>query len=298
MKPFTNIFRLTLVIFIASCGNKNVTSDASGTFEATEIIVSSQVSGEILKSNILEGSLVQQGDVAFETDSVQLVLKRQQLMAQMKAVLSRRPDMNKQTQVFKEQLKQALNEQKRIEQLLSKGAATQKQKDDIDAQVRIVQSQLAASESGLMISSNSLSEETLPLKVQIDQINDQLSHCKVRHPVSGTVLNTYVETGEWVVPGKQLYKIADMREVYLRAYVTGDQFAALKLNQKVTVLTDDGKGGYKSTEGVISWISNKAEFTPKTIQTHDERANLVYAVKVRVRNTGDIKIGMYGELKF
>ena len=148
------------------------------------------------------------------------------------------------------------------------------------------------------ISTESINSDVLPLQVQVEQLNDQLAKCKIINPANGTVLTKYAEANEMTATGKPLYKIADLSNIILRAYITGDQLPQIKLNQKVKVLTDDGRGSYKKTEGTIIWINDKAEFTPKTIQTKNERANMVYAIKVRVKNDGTYKIGMYGEIKF
>jgi HlyD family secretion protein len=211
---------------------------------------------------------------------------------------------NQQEAVTQSRLKNLLYEQKRLQNLLKADAATPKQLDDINAQIDETRKQLLvtgkqkdAQVSVLKTQSSSISADLLPLQVQIEQINDQLARRKIINPVSGTVLTKYAEVNEMTAQGKPLYKIADLTTIILRAYITGNQLPAIKLNQKIKVNTDDGKGGYKETAGTITWISDKAEFTPKTIQTKDERANMVYAIKVKVKNDGSYKIGMYGEIK-
>jgi HlyD family secretion protein len=286
------------VFFFSACaGNKNE-YDASGTFEAIETIVSAEATGVIKKFTVEEGADLTENQVVGYIDSTQLYLKKRQLQAQVNAVLSKRPNVAAQIAALQEQLKQAEREQQRITNLLKADAATQKQLDDATAQVSIIRKQITAQESSLGITSRSISEESSPLSIQIAQIDDQLAKSKIVNVVKGTVLTKYAEVNEMAVSGKPLYKIADLSSITLRAYVTGDQLPALKIGQNVTVLIDAAEGRQKEYAGTIQWISNKAEFTPKTIQTKDERANLVYAVKIRVKNDGLIKIGMYGEVKF
>jgi HlyD family secretion protein len=199
---------------------------------------------------------------------------------------------------LQEQLKTAEKERTRVANLVKGDAATPKQLDDINAQIEVLKKQIEAQKSTLSISSEGLGKDVVPLQVQIEQLNDQLAKCNIINPTNGTVLAKYAEANEMTTTGKPLYKIADLSNIILRAYITGNQLTQVKLNQKVKVLTDDGKGGYKETEGTIIWINDKAEFTPKTIQTKDERANMVYAIKVKVKNDGAYKVGMYGEIKF
>jgi HlyD family secretion protein len=213
-------------------------------------------------------------------------------------VLSKRPNVSSQLAALREQLKQAEREQQRITNLLKADAATQKQLDDANTQIAVIKKQIEAQQSSLNITAASLNEETLPLTVQVEQLNDQLQKCTLINPVNGTVLTKYAEANEMAVNGKPLYKIADLSAMILRAYITGDQFAQVKINQPVKVLVDAAEGKYTEYTGTIAWISDKAEFTPKTIQTKDERANLVYATKIKVKNDGRLKIGMYGEVKF
>lgn len=289
---------LMLAISILSCNRSNNEFDASGTFEAEETIISAEASGIILQLNLVEGQELKQGEVVGYIDSTQLVLKRKQLESQISAVLSRSPDTEAQLAAIRQQMIQAKHEQQRIENLVKAGAATQKQMDDANAQVSIMKSQEEALQSSLRITSSSIGQETNPLKVQIEQLNDLIAKSRIYNPVKGTVLTQYSRVNEMATTGKPLYKIADLSNLTLRAYITGDQLPGIKLNQPVKVMVDDTKGGYKEYKGVIDWISNKSEFTPKTIQTKDERANLVYAVKIRVPNDGYLKIGMYGEVNF
>lgn len=296
MKAFFLLASATLVL--ASCSSSSNKSDASGSFEAVETIISSEASGTIRQLDIREGDVLKAGQAVGYIDSTQLYLKKKQLEAQIGAALSRRPDVAAQVAALEEQLKTAQREQQRISNLVKADAAPAKQLDDANAQIELIKKQIAAQRSTLGISSESISKDTDPLQVQIEQINDQLSKCRIVNPVNGTVLVKYAETNEQAAPGKPLYKIADLSTIILRAYVTGEQLTKIKLNQEVKVLADDGKDKTRNYSGTITWISDKAEFTPKTIQTKDERANLVYAVKILVKNDGLLKLGMYAEVNF
>ncbi len=284
-------------LLIACSGNEN-SFDASGTFEAVETVISAEATGTIKELNLEEGQELKAGARIGYIDSVQLYLKKKQLDAQIGALLSKRPVVSVQLASLQAQLKTAEKEKDRFTRLVKSDAATQKQLDDINAQIELLQKQIEAQRSSLDISREGLDKDTNPLVAQIQQTNDQLAKCKLVNPVNGTVLIKYAEANEMATTGKPLYKIADLSVLTLRAYISGNQLPKVKLNQKVKVNTDDGTGGYKVTDGTITWISDKAEFTPKTIQTKDERANMVYAIKVRVVNDGSYKIGMYGEIKF
>jgi len=291
------ILSATLLLGLAACNKSEEKYDASGTFEAVETIVSAEASGTIKQLDIEEGQVLKAGQQIGYIDSVQLYLKKKQLQAQAKAVLSGKPDIAAQTAALQEQLRQAEREQRRITNLLKADAATQKQLDDANSQVAVVKKQISAQQSSLGIMSANLNEQTAPLDVQVQQINDQLEKCRIINGVNGTVLTKYAEVNEVTSNGKPIYKIAELNSIILRAYITGDQISHVKVNQQVKVLVDDSKDTYKTYPGTIEWVSDKAEFTPKTIQTKDERANLVYAVKIRVKNDGYLKIGMYGEVK-
>jgi HlyD family secretion protein len=288
---------VSIALGISSCGNKKNNVDASGTFETTETIIPAEANGVIKMFDITEGQILLAGQKIGYIDTVQLYLKKKQLQAQAKATLSQKPDIAKQLASLETQLKSAEKEQGRITNLLKSDAATPKQMDDANTYVESIKKQIDALYSSLSIQSNNISQQVNPLLVQIEQTNDQLAKCKIVNTVHGTVLTKYAEAYEMASAGKPLYKIADLSSMVLRAYVTGDQFAALKLNQQVTVLVDSSASEYKEYPGTVEWISNKAEFTPKTIQTKDERANLVYAIKVRVKNDGLLKIGMYADVK-
>lgn len=293
----TSIIALASALLVSACSSDENRYDATGTFEAVETIVSSEATGTIQSLNLEEGQILKSGMTVGYVDSTQLYLKRKQLQAQIRAVLSKRPNISSQLAALLEELQQAEREQRRVANLLRSDAATQKQLDDATSQVNIVKRKISAQESTLGITTASLREETLPLQVQIEQLDDQLAKCRIINAVNGTVLTKYAEAFETTTTGKPLYKIADLSTIILRAYITGDQFSQIKLNQKVIVFVDDGDRGYKEYPGTVQWISDKAEFTPKTIQTKDERANLVYAVKIAVENDGLLKLGMYGEVK-
>lgn len=293
---------ITLAIAVATlltaCNDNKDSFDASGSFEAEETIISSEATGTIKQFSIEEGQIVEAGREIGYIDSLQLYLKKKQLEAQITAILGKKPNIPVQLSALQEQLKTTEKERTRVANLVKGDAATPKQLDDINAQIEVLKKQIEAQKSTLSISSEGLSKDIVPLQVQVQQLSDQLAKCKIINPVNGTVLAKYAEANEMTTTGKPLYKIADLSNIILRAYITSNQLTQVKLNQKVKVLTDDGKGGYKETEGTVTWINDKAEFTPKTIQTKDERANMVYAVKIKVKNDGSYKVGMYGEIKF
>jgi len=286
-----------LILFSIACKNEN-TFDASGSFEAVEVLISSEANGVIKEFTIEEGQSLQAGQLIGYVDSTQLFLKKKQLETQMQALLAKKPNIPVQLSALQEQLKTAEVEQKRIASLLKSDAATTKQLDDISAQIEIIKKQMDAQKSTLVISSEGINKDILPLQVQVEQLADQLQKCKIINPINGTVLTKYAEQNEMAITGKALYKIADLTTIILRVYISADQLALVKLNQKVKVHTDDGSGSFKQDEGTITWISDKAEFTPKTIQTKEERANMVYAMKIKMQNDGRYKIGMYGEVSF
>jgi HlyD family secretion protein len=290
---------LTLFTVLAiSCNTKPKQFDASGTFEAVETIISAEANGKIKQLDIREGQVLKTGQVVGYIDSTQLYLSKLQLIQNQKAVLSGRPDIRTQIEALEDELKSAMDDQKRIQNLVKGDVASQKQLDDANTRVAVLRSKIAAQKSALRTQSNTLTEQGNTIDVQLAQLNDQLSKCVLVNPVNGTVLTQYAEANEMTAQGKPLYKIADLSSIILRVYITGDQLPLVKLNQKVTIHTDDGNGGFKAQDGTITWISDKAEFTPKTIQTKAERANMVYAIKVQTTNDGSYKIGMYGEIIF
>ncbi len=292
------LFSAITTTILSACGNNEGKYDATGTFEATEVIVSSEASGKLMEFNVTEGQLLEQGTQVGYVDTVQLYLKKLQLQANTTAVRSRRQDVNKQIAAIKQQIATQFREKNRWENLVKSNAANQKQVDDINAQISFLQKQLAAQTSTLENSNASVTGESSALEIQIAQLEDQLQKCHINSPIKGTVLSKYAEQGELAVPGKALFKVADIENLFLRAYITSDQLSKIKIGQTVKVFADYGGENVKEYSGTVSWISSKSEFTPKGIQTKDERANLVYAVKIAVKNRGDIKIGMYGEVSF
>lgn len=289
---------ITATILLVSCGKDENQFDATGTFEAVETIVSAESNGMIKQFQIEEGQQLQAGQAIGYIDTIQLSLQKKQIQAQISAVLSRKPNIATEIAASREELKHATQEQNRIASLVKADAATRKQLDDATSQIEVIRKRIAAQQSSLGTATSSLTGEANALTAQLAQINDQLAKAEIINEVSGSVLTKYAEMNEITAIGKPLYKIANLATVTLRAYVTGDQFAKVKIGQKVKVYVDSGSGNYKTYEGLVEWISDKAEFTPKTIQTKDERANLVYAIKVKVKNDGLLKIGMYGEIKF
>ncbi len=272
--------------------------DATGTFEATEIIVSSEAAGKLLAFNLEEGQVLQTGQKIGAIDSTQLYLTRLQLRENQKAVLAGKPDIKTQMEATKKEIENARVEKNRIENLVKGEVASQKQLDDINTKIAVLESRLAAQQSSLNTTTSTLTQQANAINAQLAMVEDQLKKCNIINPVDGTVLTKYAMQNEMTAPGKALYKIADLSSVILRAYISGSQLSQIKLGQSVKVLVDAPDDGYKEYTGTITWVSDKAEFTPKTIQTKDERANLVYAVKINVKNDGYLKLGMYGEVKF
>lgn len=302
MKSTIGMKTISAILFSAilfySCNDREPDFDATGTFQTDEIIISASVAGTIEAFNVEEGSRVEQGQLLGWIDSTQLHLRKKQLIAQIDAILSRRPQIATQLASYRVQLENAQRELQRVKNLFEAEAATQKQVDDATAHVAVIRRQMEAHRSSLDISSQALVSETLPLSAQVEQLDDQIRNCRIINPVTGVILQQYAQQHELANPGKPLYKVADLSVLELRAYITGDQLPGIKLGQEVTVMIDNGAGGFKEYQGTISWISSKAEFTPKTIQTKEERADLVYAMNARVKNDGYLKIGMYGEVKF
>ncbi|GHT35019.1 membrane protein [Bacteroidia bacterium] len=288
---------ISTAFLLLSCGKSKGDYDASGSFEATEVLVSAQANGQLLTFNVTEGQRVKADETLGIIDTVQLALKRKQLLASMNAVDSRRYDVSLQIASLREQIAKQQTELARFQNLLKQNAATQKQVDDIASSVDVLQKQLAAQTQALNNANRSISGESAALQIQVEQIDDLLHKSLVSSPIDGTVLTKYAEAGELAAQGRALFKVADMDNLFLRAYITADQLTQLKLGDTVRVFADFGTKDTREYAGDITWIADKAEFTPKTIQTRDERANLVYAVKVAVKNDGYLKTGMYGELR-
>lgn len=283
---------------LSSCNGNKKAFDATGTFESTEVIVSSEANGKIMELNLTEGDRLKAGDVVGYVDSTQLYLRKMQLAAGLRSVDVRKPDIRKQIAALEQQIAVARSEQQRMENLVQAKAGNQKQVDDLVNNIKVLQKQLDAQYSTLDKTTGGANADAEGIQFQIMQLDDQLLKSRITNPVSGTVLVKYAEAGEVTAAGKPLYKIADTDLLYLRAYVTGDQLSQLKLNQPVRVFADFGEKERHEYPGTITWISDKSEFTPKGIQTKDERANLVYAIKIAVKNDGYLKIGQYGETTF
>ena len=279
-----------------SCGTE-AEFDAQGSFEATEVVVSAEAAGRILWFDAEEGTAVEPGARIGQIDTLQLDLQRRQLEAQQAALLASRPDIRAQAAALREQIAKQERELTRVQNLLRDGAATTKQRDDIEAQIRILQSQLSAALSSLDKSTVTIDGNAAVVEAQIAALDDRITRCRIASPIAGVVLTKYAEAGELAAVGKPLLKVADLEHLYLRAYFTSEQLAAIRVGDAVTVTADFGGDQRYGYEGRITWISPESEFTPKTIQTRDSRANLVYAAKIAVQNDGRLKIGLAGEVR-
>lgn len=279
---------------IIACNSNDDKADAYGNFEATEVMVSAMAQGEIFSLVIEEGQELKAGEIIGLIDTTELFLKKEQLIKGIEAVRTRLLTINAQMDVQIQQKKNLVVNQKRLDKLFHDGAATQKQVDDINGAVDLINAQITATSS----QEQQVLAEIETMNIQIDQVKEKLSKCYISNPVGGTVLIKYAEAGEVAAPGKPLFKIADLSLMKLKVYVSGDQLPHIKIGQEVEVQIDKTKKENSSLSGTISWISSTAEFTPKTIQTKEERVNLVYAVKILVPNDGSIKIGMPGEVNF
>lgn len=281
---------------LASC-NSGTDYDATGIFGATTVTVSAEISGKIISLDVTEGDNIIGRRNGRCDRYYRPVLRRKQLQSQMASIESSRPDIAKQIESLRQQIAQQHTECRRIRNLLQDGAATQKQADDAEAALKILNGQLEATLSSLNKNSASISENALAVNYQIEQIDDQIEKSRILAPITGTVLAKYAEPREFAATGRQLFKVADMHDVYLRAYFTSSQLAALHLGQKVTVIADFGRDEHYEYPGKITWIAEESEFTPKSIQTNDSRADLVYAVKIAVENDGKLKLGLYGGVR-
>lgn len=290
------LFGIAAVLTACNSGDKEY--DATGTFEATETTVAAEQAGTLLTFSLEEGDNIEAGTEVGLIDTTQLWLKISQTEASKAVYQSQKPDQEKQIAATRQQLAKARTEQQRYKELVADGAAPSKMLDDASSQVLVLQRQLDAQVSALQTSTNALSRQMDAADVQVRQLRDQLLKCHIKSPASGTVLEKYVERGEYVTPGKPLFKIGDVRHMYLRAYITSAQLKNVKTGQKVKVFADYGGGQKKEYVGTVTWISSRSEFTPKTILTDDERADLVYAVKIAIETDGYVKIGMYGEVRF
>ena len=287
-----------VALVLNACGRKERQYDATGVFEATETTVYAEQTGALLTFNVEEGDTVGQNREVGLIDTTQLWLKMKQAEAMKSVYQSQKPEQEKQIAVTRQQLAKAKQDQQRYKELVADGAAPAKMLDDANSQVEVLQRQLDAQLSSLRVNTNALDKQMDATDVQAEQLRDQIRKCHILVPAKGTVIEKYVERGEFVSAGKPLFKMADTENMFIRAYVTSAQLENIKTGQKATVFADYGNGEKKEYEGRVTWISSRSEFTPKTILTDDERADLVYAVKVAIKGDGYVKIGMYGEVLF
>ena len=294
MKKILYILPILLTLF--SC-HKKENYDATGIFEATTVTVSAETAGKIQSMPLIEGDSVTKGEPIAQVDTTMFSIQLKQLMSQRKSTESSVPDISAQAAALRVQIAHQEKECARFGRLLEDGATTQKTYDDATAYLKTLQGQLEALLSSLNKSKTSINDNSEAIYFQTEQIREQIEKCLIKSPLSGTILTKYAEPGEYATPGKPLYKLADMENIYLRSYFTCDQLANLKLGQEVTVIADFGGEEQFEYPGTITWISDESEFTPKSIQTKDSRANLVYAVKIAVKNDGRLKLGQYGEVR-
>ena len=288
---------LFLSLFAVSCGSSEREYDATGVFEATEVTVAAEQSGVLMALGVTEGDQLSLGSEVGLIDTTQIALKMQQMDATKQVYQSQKPDMEAQVAATRQQLAKARQDQQRYKELVADGAAPSKMLDDATSQVQVLEKQLGAQVSSLSTQLSTLNSHLSTVDVQQRQLRDQLQKCHITAPIQGTVLEKYAEQGEFVSIGKPLFKMAATQQMMLRAYVTSAQLKDIKVGQRATVFADFGDGEKRQYDGVVTWISARSEFTPKTILTDDERADLVYALKVQIKNDGYVKIGMYGELK-
>ena len=284
------------VLVLASCRNAEK-YDATGLFEATTVTVSSETAGKLVSFDINEGDSLIGGQQVGLVDTTLLALQRKQLLSQQLSTEKSSPDIAAQAAALRSQIAHQQNECDRIARLLANGAATQKQSDDANAQLRTLRGQLEGLLSTLDKNRSSITESASALQYQREQVEEQMRKSRITAPITGTVLQKYAEQGEYATPGRPLFKMANLNDIYLRSYFTASQLAHIKIGQEVTVIADFGGDEQYEYPGKIIWIAQESEFTPKSIQTQDTRANLVYAVKVAVENDGRLKLGQYGEVR-
>ena len=285
---------LLFIVTLVSCSNNENESDAYGNFEATEIVVSSEVSGKLIQFDAEDGQSIHTDVQIGLVDTTQFYLKKIQIAAQVTAIQSKASSVLTQLDVLKTQEKSLLREQNRFKKLIKDEAATQKQLDDLNTQLEVVRRNMQS----IKVQNQSVLSEIQVMNAQLLQLEDQINRCKITNPINGVVLKKYVEESELVMPGKALYRVADLNELKLKAYIDGSQLNEIKIGQQVEVWFDTGKKTMEQLSGTIAWISSSAEFTPKIIQTKKERVNMMYAIKVKVKNDGRLKIGMPGELRW
>ena len=293
MKLHTFIVIAAISLALVSCNGNGEKADAYGNFETDEITVSAEMAGRILNLKVEEGDEIPEGQIVGLIDTTQIALKRVQLEAQINAAASRLPNISAQADVQREQIRILKIDLERFTKMMADGAATQKQLDDVSGRISIAEKQIDAIET----QRKSVVAEMEVLKTQLSQINDQLKRCKIENPVRGTVLVRFAQQGEVTAPGKPIYKIANIDFLYLKVFVTGNQLSNFAIGEKVKVFIDSENNELVEKEGIVSWVSSSAEFTPKIIQTRDERVKMVYAVKIKVKNDGSLKIGMPGEVR-
>jgi HlyD family secretion protein len=293
MKLHTFIVIAAISLALISCNGNGEKADAYGNFETDEITVSAEMAGRILNLKVEEGDEIPEGQIVGLIDTTQIALKRVQLEAQINAAASRLPNISAQADVQREQIRILKVDLERFTKMMADGAATQKQLDDVSGRISIAEKQIDAIET----QRKSVVAEMEVLKTQLSQINDQLKRCKIENPVRGTVLVRFAQQGEVTAPGKPIYKISNIDFLYLKVFVTGNQLSNFAIGEKVKVFIDSENNELVEKEGIVSWVSSSAEFTPKIIQTRDERVKMVYAVKIKVKNDGSLKIGMPGEVR-
>ena len=292
----TALFSAFIIIVLASCQNAEK-YDATGIFEANAVTISSETGGKLVMFNVDEGDSLIVGQQVGLVDTTLLALQQKQLHSQQLSTEKSSPDIAAQAAALRSQIAHQQNECARITRLLANGAATQKQSDDAHAQLRTLRGQLEGLLSTLDKNRNSITESALALQYQKEQIEEQIRKSHIAAPITGTVLQKYAEQGEYATPGRPLFKMANLDDIYLRSYFTASQLAHIRIGQKVTVIADFGGDEQYEYPGLITWIAQESEFTPKSIQTQDTRANLVYAVKIAVENDGRLKLGQYGEVR-
>lgn len=292
----TYILLLSSLLMTTAC-HKEASYDATGIFEATTVTVSAETAGKIMNLDISEGDSVRLDQPIAAIDSSILVLQRAQLLSQRQSTESNSPDITAQAAAIRSQIAHQESELARQSRLLAAGATTQKAFDDTKAQLNTLKSQLTGLLSTLTKSKASISDNSEAIHYQIGQIEENIGKCRITSPISGTVLEKYAEAGEYAMPGKPIVKLANLNDIYLRSYFTANQLADIKIGEKVTVIADFGGEKQFEYPGTITWIAEESEFTPKSIQTKDSRANLVYAVKIAVKNDGRLKLGQYGEVR-
>ena len=283
-------------VLLAACQNKEK-YDATGIFEANTVTVSAETSGNLVMFNVEEGDSIVAGQQVGLVDTVLLALQKKQIQSQQLATEKSSPDIAAQAAALRSHIAHQQSECDRIARLLADGAATQKQSDDANAQLRTLRGQLEGLLSSLDKNRSSITESASALQYQKEQIEEQIRKSSITAPITGTVLQKYAERGEYASPGKPLFKLANLDDIYLRSYFTASQLAYIRIGQEVTVVADFGGDEQYEYRGIITWIAQESEFTPKSIQTRDSRANLVYAVKIAVINDGRLKLGQYGEVR-